>query len=167
MNTMKKCLGLRSPADWVIWTSSVTPRGSLSCARNSTKFRDMQICLCGIITQLWHHGHLVFMVSCICDHTLYLTPEEYPQRTGKWVGTSNHLKPEIAIAGRCKSSDVEYAVANSMWKHDMAQHCRHLWLDRKAGEYIFFCSVCGVHAVMCDELDHALRCKHISLQDKQ
>ena len=115
MNTTKKCLGLRSPADWLIWTSSVTPRVSVSCARNSAKFRDMQICLCGMITQLWHHGHLVFMVSCIYDPTLYLTPEEYPQRTGKWVDTSNQRlrKLQVELEGRGIMKD-----ANRMLKLD-------------------------------------------------
>ena len=31
----------------------------------------------------------------------------------------------------------------------------------------FFCSVCGMHAVMGDDLSHVFRCKHRSLQDKQ
>ena len=147
---------------------------------------------------MWHdhstvanHGHLVFMVSCIYDPALYLTPEEYLQRTGKWVDIQSQVeKPEIYIIGRCKSSDVEqlaYVETRCDCLGEMANHIevspgvpvtdvmRFFKGDgpavafetglQKGGH--FFCSICGVHAVMCDELDHVFRCKHISLHDKQ
>ena len=64
---------------------------------------------------VWHdhstvanHGHLVFMVSCIYDPAFHLTPQEYHQKTGKWIDIQMEVeKPEIYIAGRCRSNDVE------------------------------------------------------------
>ena len=91
---------------------------------------------CGIMA-IWYSWYRAFMTLHCTSHQRNIL-----RGPGKWVGTSNNLKPEIHIVGRCKSSDIEY-IASSMWKHDMAQHCRHLRLDSKTGEYIFFALFVG------------------------
>ena len=138
-----------------------------------------------------NHGHIVFMVSCIYDPAFYLTPEEYDQMTGKWVDIQPEIeKPDIYIVGRCASSDVEQ-LAYIETRCDCLDNLIHQ-IDISTGVPVsdvmqffkgdgaavafetgqqkgchFFCSVCGMHAVLSDELDHVFRCKHRSLKDKQ
>ena len=111
--------------------------------------------------------------------------------TGKWVDIQTEIeKPDIYIVGWCASSDVEqlaYIETRCECLDNLTHHIdvspgvpvsdvmRFFKGDgpavafetgqQKGGH--FFCSVCGMHAVMCDELDHVFRCKHRSLKDKQ
>jgi len=138
-----------------------------------------------------NHGHLVFMVASIYDPALYLTNDEYFQSTGVLVDIQTEVeKPEIYIVGRCRSSDAEqlaYVDTRCECLRGLSQHLdiipgvaisdvmRFFKGDgpavafesgqQKGGHY--FCSVCGMHAVMSDMLDHVFRCRHVSLKDKQ
>jgi len=146
---------------------------------------------------IWHdhstvanHGHLVFVVTSAYDPALYLTKEEYYQKTGIWVDIQTEVeKPELYIVGRCKSSDEEqlgYIDTRCECLRGLSQNfevmagipindvMRFFKGDgpavafesgqQKGGHY--FCSVCGMHAVMSDTLDHVFRCTHVSLKDK-
>lgn len=138
-----------------------------------------------------NHGYLVFMVACIYDPAFYLTSKEYFEKTGLKVDIQSVVeKPEIYIVGRCKSSDAEqlgYIGTRCDCLRGLANHIdngpgvpvtdlmRFFKGDgpaiafetgqQKGGHY--FCSVCGMHAIMSPALDYVFRCKHVSLGDKQ
>ena len=146
---------------------------------------------------VWHdhstvanHGHIVFMVSSIYDPAFFLTPEEYQQKTGELVDIQIEVeKPDIYIVGRCASSDVEQLAyietrcdcLNQLTDQievspgiPVSDVMRFFKGDGRAVAFETgqqkggnFCSVCGMHAVMGDDLSHVFRWKHRSLQDKQ
>jgi len=138
-----------------------------------------------------NHGHLVFMVSAVYDPALYLTPDEYHRLTGFAIDVQAEVeRPEIYIVGRCRSTDVEqlaYCETRCECLQDLhnsieispgitiTDTMRFFKGDgpavafevgqQKGGHY--FCSACGMHAILSDDLDHFFRCKHVSLSDRQ
>ncbi|KAK3718960.1 hypothetical protein QZH41_017573, partial [Actinostola sp. cb2023] len=138
-----------------------------------------------------NHGHLVFMVSAVYDPALYLTPDEYHRLTGFTIDVQAEVeRPEIYIVGRCRSTDVEqlaYCETRCECLQDLhnsieispgitiTDTMRFFKGDgpavafevgqQKGGHY--FCSACGMHAILSDDLDHFFRCKHVSLSDRQ
>ena len=131
------------------------------------------------------------MISCIYDQAVYLTNEEYQQKTGCAEDIQAKIEsPEVYIIARSSSSDVEqlaYIDTRLECVQDMVvpliTHSGNPLTDvmrffhgdsparqfecgqQKGGNY--YCSGCGAKAQRAYELDYCLRSPYISLSDRQ
>ena len=146
---------------------------------------------------MWHdnstvanHGFLVCLTSVMYDPALFLTNDEYHQKTGKEVDVQTMVKkPEVHFVARCRSSEEEqmaYSETRMSCIKQMAQNvttpdgvevqdtltffhgdspARQFECGQQKGGH-YYCSNCGCHAVMVDDIHHALNCPLVSLQDR-
>jgi hypothetical protein len=135
-------------------------------------------------------GFLVCLVTCLYDPALFFTDEEYEIKYGKKVDIQRFIEdPELHIIAKCGSSDSEQLLynetrlkciqdlENSLSLNDIEYKDKLRFChgdmslrafeagQQKGGNY--FCSTCGIHCDMTYELDHALNCKLINVQDRQ
>ncbi|CAB4002556.1 Hypothetical predicted protein [Paramuricea clavata] len=129
-----------------------------------------------------NHGYLVCLVTCLYDPAVFHTPEEYKEKTSKSVDIQKEIEnPEVHIIARCSSADQEqltYAETRVECIQELKNNCKiddveyndklrfshgdsparaHEAGQQKGGNY--FCSTCGVHCDMTDDLAHVLNCK--------
>ncbi|CAB3980182.1 Hypothetical predicted protein [Paramuricea clavata] len=137
-----------------------------------------------------NHGYLVCLVTCLYDPAVFHTPEEYKEKTSKSVDIQKEIEnPEVHIIARCSSADQEqltYAETRVECIQELKNNCKiddveyndklrfshgdsparaHEAGQQKGGNY--FCSTCGVHCDMTDDLAHVLNCKVETLETRQ
>ena len=137
-----------------------------------------------------NHGYLVCLITCLYDRVVFLTDEEYKEKTGRAVNIQKVIEqPELHFISRCGSSDEELLLYTQTRVHCIRKLRENCSLDgipfydtmrfchgdnpmrafeagqQKGGHY--FCSCCGIHCGMTNEIDHALNQSFISLQERQ
>lgn len=139
-----------------------------------------------------NHGYLVCLVTCLYDPAVYLTNDEYKVKTGRSVDVQTLVEtPEVHFIARCGSSDKEQLTYietrmqcikglhnNIKSTHNELEYTDQFRLchgdsplrafeagKQKGGNY--FCSCCGIHCSMADELDHVLNIPITSLQERK
>ena len=137
-----------------------------------------------------NHGHLVGLITCLYDPSVFYTSQEFAVKMGRWVDIQCEAEtPEVYFIARCRSSDqdqlaycetrlecvqqlkvpvahngIEYQDVMRLSHADSPQRA-HETGQQKDGHY--FCS-CGVHCDRTYELDHVLNCElRTILQKKQ
>jgi len=137
-----------------------------------------------------NHGYLVCMVTCLYDPAVFFTSQEYKADTGKDVNIQKVIEqPEMHFVARSGSSNDEQMLytdtrlqcireldrsisINSIPYYDVMRFChgdspqRACEAGQQKGGY-YFCSTCGIHSVMANDIDHALNCRIESLQTKK
>lgn len=137
-----------------------------------------------------NHGFLACVVTCLYDPAVFLTNAEYKLKTGKNADVQREVEqPEPHIIARCGSSDSELLLYTESRLECVKELQQNIVLDeteytdklrfchgdsplrafeagqQKGGTY--FCSSCGIHCTMTNQLDHALRCTLVTMQIRQ
>ena len=146
---------------------------------------------------VWHdnstvanHGFLVCMIGCLYDPAVFYTNDEYLVKTGKHTDVQKVIeKPEVNFIARCGSSDQEQMLYTetrleciqglkenlTTEEIEFVDKLRFCHGDsparafeagqQKGGNY--YCTSCGIHAIMGNCLDHILNCGLVSFKDRQ
>ena len=138
-----------------------------------------------------NHGYLLCLVSVLYDPAIILTNAEYKIKSGKTVEVQTMVeKPHENFIARCNSSEAEQIVYGETRMSCIKETTRNLTTATNANEIVdtprffhgdsparqfesgqqkggnYFCSNCGCHATWVKELDDALRCPLVSLEDR-
>ena len=145
---------------------------------------------------IWHdastianHGHVIMMVNVLYDPAVHLTDNEYKEKYGQTLNVQAEIeRPELYIIGRFRANDEQLGYIDSRivclkgLEHnltvngiDIKDVMRFSHGDGPAAQFEsgqqkggnFFCSCCGIFADRIAELDHALNCPYLTLEDKR
>ncbi len=118
-------------------------------------------------------------MTCLYDPAGFYTPKKYKEKTRKSVDTQKEIeKPEVHFIARCHSTDqgqLTYAETRVKCIQELKTNCNIddvEYKDKSHGDnparaheagqqkgVNYFCSTCGVHCDMTDDLAHFLNCK--------
>ena len=145
---------------------------------------------------IWHdastiadHGHVIMMVNVLYDPAVHLTDNEYKEKYGQALNVQAEIeRPELYIIGRCRANDEQLGYIDTRvvclkgLEHnltvngiDIKDVMRFFHGDGPAAQFEsgqqkggnFFCSCCGIFADRIAELDYALNCPYLTLEDKR
>ena len=137
-----------------------------------------------------NHGHLVRLIICLYDPSVFYTSQKIAVKTARWVNVQSEVEtPEVHFIARCGSSDqdqlaycetrlecvqqlkvpvahnrTEYQDVMRLSRADSPQRA-HETGQQKGGHY--FCSICGVHCNRTYELENVLNCELRAIVQKQ
>lgn len=143
------------------------------------------------LSTIANHSHLVFMASCLYDPAVYYTNKEFAEKHHKQLDVQAKVEaPQVHIIARSSSTDYEQLAytdtrieclceltdhVKTENGHEVTDVMRFFHGDSPSRQYesgqqkggIYYCPVCEANAHRVYELDYALSCKYMSLEERQ